>query len=168
MTDSPTPTPDWLRLQKALSLEAERGFNNLEGKQQRFSEFLQDSLRCPPNQLPGTEQARWTDLAEKFTQYSELSFAQRQHLVADTRRTLYETRRTLESQVEKASAAAANGAAKKPKVESRPRSPKTAEVAASAGATHGRKPDLEQSVTSLKGIGPKNGERLAKLGLLQS
>jgi ATP-dependent DNA helicase RecG len=165
MTDSPTPTPDWLRLQKALSLEAERGFNNLEGKQQRFSEFLQDNLRCPPNQLPGTDQARWTDLAEKFTQYSELSFAQRQHLVADARRILYETRRTLESQVEKASSAATNGATKKTKVESRPRSPKTAEVAASAGATHGRKPDLEQSVTYLKGIGPKNGERLAKLGL---
>ncbi|MBD0268339.1 MAG: ATP-dependent DNA helicase RecG [Cyanobacteria bacterium Co-bin8] len=164
MTDSPAPTPDWLRLQKALSLEADRGFNNLEGKQQRFNEFLQDNLRCPPAQLPGTEQARWTGLAEKFTQYSELSFAQRQHLVADARRTLYETRRTLESQLEKASSGAP-GAAKKTQAEGRTRSPKTTELTAAAAAANGRKPTLEQAVTYLKGIGPKNGERLAKLGL---
>ena len=30
---SPHPTPpDWIRLQKALSVEADRGFNDVEGK----------------------------------------------------------------------------------------------------------------------------------------
>jgi len=36
---------DWLRLQKALSIEADKGFNDLEGKQHRFSEFLALTLR---------------------------------------------------------------------------------------------------------------------------
>ena len=37
--------PEWQRLQKALSVEADRGFNDLQGSQYRFSEFLGLSLR---------------------------------------------------------------------------------------------------------------------------
>ena len=32
--------PEWQRLQKALSVEADRGFNDIQGSQYRFSEFL--------------------------------------------------------------------------------------------------------------------------------
>ncbi|MGB6301047.1 MAG: hypothetical protein WBF90_33395, partial [Rivularia sp. (in: cyanobacteria)] len=32
--------PDWIRLQKALLVETERGFINLKGKQYLFNEFL--------------------------------------------------------------------------------------------------------------------------------
>jgi ATP-dependent DNA helicase RecG len=35
-----TESPDWVRLQKALSVEAEKGFTDLVGNQYRFSEFL--------------------------------------------------------------------------------------------------------------------------------
>jgi len=35
-----TESPDWVRLHKALAVEAERGFTDLVGNQYRFSEFL--------------------------------------------------------------------------------------------------------------------------------
>ena len=74
-----TASPDWLRLQKALSVEAAAGFNDLQGHQKRFSEFLRDSLRQVPPQLPAIDQERWCTLSEDFDKYSALSFAQRNH-----------------------------------------------------------------------------------------
>lgn len=159
---SPAPTPDWARLQRALSVEAERGFNDLEGKQQRFSQFLCASLCCPPSLLPAADQQRWQALAGQFEAYGDLGFAQRQHLVAEARRTLHETQRTLEACLAKA---ARRDQAALPGSQTRPgRTPRTAELT-SAGSITGRKLTLDQPVTYLKGIGPKNGERLAKLGL---
>ena len=142
---------DWLRLQKALTVEAERGFNDLLGSQYRFSEFLSFSLNQPPPALPSDERLRLQTIAGEFSQYGTLSFSQRQHLVAETRRALYQTRQTLESQTEPV---AAKPKATRPKttslVEKSPKLP----------------PKLDQSVTYLTGIGAKNSEKLAKLGLL--
>jgi len=56
-------TPDWSRLQRALMVEADRGFNDLEGHQQRFSEFLQGVLSSPPEPLPEDKQGVWRSLA---------------------------------------------------------------------------------------------------------
>jgi len=42
-----TESPDWVRLHKALAVEAERGFTDLVGKQYRFSEFLSLSFANP-------------------------------------------------------------------------------------------------------------------------
>lgn len=94
---------DWVRLQKALSIESERGFNNIEGHQQRFSEFVASSLleglsslvANHSGQLPDGD--KWKTLAENFDTYSDLSFSQRQHLVADTRRFLHRARQAAES-----------------------------------------------------------------------
>jgi len=47
-----TESPDWVRLHKALAVEAERGFTDLVGKQYRFSEFLSLSFGKPL--LPAT------------------------------------------------------------------------------------------------------------------
>lgn len=97
MVSDPQPTsPDWGRLQRALSVEAESGFNDLVGKQQTFSEFLRDSLQQPPGVLPPDQQQSWQSLAQKYSDYGDLGFAQRQHLVAETRRFLYGTQRMLE------------------------------------------------------------------------
>ena len=65
---------DWVRLQKALAIEAERGYPDLVGKQYRFSEFLCLSLGKPPKVIPSTERSRWQDLAQKFAEYSHLTF----------------------------------------------------------------------------------------------
>lgn len=72
------------------------GFNDLVGKQQTFSEFLRDSLQQPPGVLPPDQQQSWQSLAQKYSDYGDLGFAQRQHLVAETRRFLYGTQRMLE------------------------------------------------------------------------
>ena len=180
---------DWVRLQKALSVEADRGFNDLVGKRQRFSEFLSDSLLHPPSALPSADQQRWRTLSEEFGRYNNLTFVQRQHLVADARRFLYQTRRTLEAfQTTEADQGAtshqaaanndeANLSASAASTPSRPlkstkvNAPKThsanTKTLVETSQRSGQKiPTLDQSLTYLKGIGPNNSERLAKLGLL--
>lgn len=90
--------PDWPRLQKALALEAERGFNDLQGNQYRFSEFLCLSLgQTPPPGTPAHHRRRWQELADKFSQYPQQSLSERQTLVATTRQFFHELRQALES-----------------------------------------------------------------------
>jgi ATP-dependent DNA helicase RecG len=136
---------DWVRLQKALSVEAERGFNDLEGNQHRFSEFLSLSLSQPPEQLLADDRDRWQHLSTQFTQYSELSFAQRQHLVADTRRFFQHVRQVAEQ---------ANQPAKPAKLA------KTTDLVDS-----NQRVSLDQALTFLPGVGAKSAEKLVKLGL---
>jgi ATP-dependent DNA helicase RecG len=140
---------DWLRLQKALAVEAERGFNDLMGNQYRFSEFLSFSLNEPPAGLGEGDRQRLKDLSNQFTQYADLPFSERQHLVAESRRILHQTRRALEN-------------AAVPPAVTKPKTPKTTPL-----IEPGRKAavTLDQTVTYLPGIGAKNAEKLAKLGL---
>jgi ATP-dependent DNA helicase RecG len=136
---------DLMRLQKALSVEADRGFNDLEGNQFRFSEFLHLTLTEGTEALPTSEQEKCKTIANQFAKYSDLEFSQRQHLVAETRRFLYQVKKSEEKPAEKANP--------KPKV-----APKPIEIP---------KQDipLTQAITYLPGIGPKSAEKLAKLGL---
>ncbi|MBD1912474.1 MULTISPECIES: ATP-dependent DNA helicase RecG [unclassified Leptolyngbya] len=135
---------DWSRLQKALELEADRGFGDLVGREHRFSEFLHLSLKEPPSELAQPEQERLRDMASRFSRYPDLSEGQRRHLVAETRRVLYESRRSLDP----------------PAPEPAPKSPKTTPL-----VDKKRRVELEQAVTYLPGIGPKNAEKLSKLGI---
>lgn len=149
-----TKVPDWVRLQKALAVEAEHGFNDLVGRQSRFSEFLAQSLQQAPEMIPTRDRRRWQEVANQFANYSDLSFAQRQHLVADTRRFLYQVRQNCERAAQ--SSAGENGAPPTPKQ----KSPKTAPLTEPQ-----RTINPDEPLTYLPGIGPKNAERLAKLGL---
>lgn len=85
-----TDKPDWIRLQKALAIEAEQGFSDLVGKQYRFSEFLTLTFGKFPTALPSTERLRWQELATQFASYPNLEREGRQNLVANTRRYLYQ------------------------------------------------------------------------------
>ncbi|MCA2711634.1 MAG: ATP-dependent DNA helicase RecG [Microcystis sp. M015S2] len=90
--------PDWVRLQKALSVEAEKGYPDLQGNQYRFSEFLCLSFGDnPPVGIATSERNRWRELAQKFAQYSQFNPRQRQQLVAETRNFLQQLRQTLEA-----------------------------------------------------------------------
>ena len=81
--------PDWQRLQKALALEAETGFGDLQGKQQRFSEFVALTLTGdPPADLDREGRHKWRELGCRYGEYSQLPLSERQHLVAETRRWL--------------------------------------------------------------------------------
>ena len=199
----PPAMPDWIRLQKALSVESERGFNNIEGHQQRFSEFISSALKQglealsanpagalltgEPSLLDNSD--KWSDLAERFDHYSDLSFSQRQHLVADTRRFLHKVRQSADSlplltengapyksnssqgsDSEKSTAASgtARGTAKKRQSATAKRklkAPKTTDVTGLVTRPDSHQP-LDKPLIYLKGIGAYKAEKLAKLGLL--
>jgi len=150
-------TPDWVRLQKALAYEAADGFNDVEGKRYRFSEFLHLSLSQAANTLSSNMQQRCQDLGQRFTTYAEMTFAQRRHLVVETRQFVYQMRRSQlpanqpPSDAKGSQTTTTTYKVKTPKVES--------------PAAPARSVSLDQAVTYLPGIGPKNAEKLAKLGL---
>ncbi|PSO53638.1 MAG: DNA helicase RecG [Cyanobacteria bacterium QS_7_48_42] len=142
---------DWVRLQKALSVEAEHGFTDLVGKQYRFSEFLCLSLgKCPAGATP-EQRRRWQEMAAEFANYSHKSMAQRQHLVADARRFLQELKQASEA----------------PSEPPKPNSPKTSPLASSPKSAGNRSITLEQPVSELAELGRKRSHYLERLGLLK-
>ncbi|MFN3678154.1 ATP-dependent DNA helicase RecG [Thermosynechococcus sp.] len=89
---------DWPRLQRALALEMERGFCNLQGNTYRFNEYLHEALtQAPLHQLPLQVRDRWQETAAAYAHYNELSPPQRQHLVVKTRQQLQEIHTQLTS-----------------------------------------------------------------------
>ncbi len=84
-------SPDILKLQEALQVEVNHGFVNLRGKKFYFADFLYTSLSTGFELATDRERAQ--ELAEKYKQYRSFSLSQRQHLIAETRRFLYEVRR---------------------------------------------------------------------------
>jgi ATP-dependent DNA helicase RecG len=103
--------PDWLRLQKALAVEAEQGFTNLVGKQYRFSEFLTLTFGKFPTGLPHIERRQWQELAVEFANYPNLALEDRQHLVAKTRRYLYQLQQSTLSEGEEGAGEQGSGGA---------------------------------------------------------
>ena len=84
-------------LQQALTLEAENGFKNLEGRQENFHAFLVRQLAEPPSGLlPTKSQARLSQLAEAFASYPDSSESARRRLVTDSRQLLHGIRQGLE------------------------------------------------------------------------
>jgi ATP-dependent DNA helicase RecG len=140
-------TPDWVRLQKALSIETERGFIDLEGNQYRFSEFLCLSFgETPPVGTPITERSRWQEFAQRFGRYPQLSIAQRRSLVIEARTFLYKLRNTLETPTE-------------------PPLPKTPRTNAIASPTTNRTIDLDDPLHNLAEVGRAKSAYLERLGL---
>ena len=90
--------PDWLRLQKALAIEAEKGFVDLMGRQYRFSEFLSLSFGKFPVGVPSSERTQWQNKATQFANYPNLARGDRQHLVAQTRKYLQQLQQTTEKE----------------------------------------------------------------------
>ncbi|MGB8702043.1 MAG: ATP-dependent DNA helicase RecG [Thermosynechococcaceae cyanobacterium] len=138
---------NWARLQRALSVEAEHGFCDVQGNQFRFSEFLHLSLGQVATQST-QEQGRYQAIAQRFSTYADLPTSQRQHLVAETRRLIYQVQR------EQLRTDPAEPTVRQPRV-----------VPPVATDTTTPTVRLDQSVMYLKGIGPHNADRLAKLGL---
>ncbi|MDB9314699.1 ATP-dependent DNA helicase RecG [Spirulina sp. CS-785/01] len=79
--------PDWMRLKKALAVEADRGFTNLQGNQYRFHEFMCLSFGEMLPQSLGTpdQRRRWQTLAQHFAQYPYLPPEERKSLVSSAR-----------------------------------------------------------------------------------
>ena len=141
--------PDWIRLQKALSVEAERGFTDLMGNRYRFSEFLCLSFGKPPTIIPSTERSRWQTMATRFATYSQLNLQQRRNLITDTRNFLHQQRKILETPTEP------------PK----PKLPKTSALNSPQSPSYFSRPvTLDQPLSQVVDIGRKSSY-LERLGL---
>ncbi len=152
-----TESPDWLRLQKALSVEAEKGFIDLVGNQYRFSEFLCLSFGQTPNILIATERRQWQEIAAKFAHYPQLTLPERQHLVADTRRFLYQ----LQQDTQRRSAEPVTPEPLKFK------SPRTTPLVETQNQVQGNLSlSLDKPLSKLEEVGIRKSGYLARLGLL--
>ncbi|MEO1801303.1 MAG: DNA helicase RecG, partial [Cyanobacteria bacterium J06629_2] len=129
---------DWIRLQKALSVEAERGYADLQGNQFRFSEFLCLSLGKPPRNLPAGHKIEWHDLAQKFANYSSLSSGQRKQLVISTRNFLHQQREMAQA----------------PKTPPKAKTPRTATLSSTKTKTYFKQEiKLDQALSQVVDIG---------------
>ncbi|MEH2372491.1 ATP-dependent DNA helicase RecG [Nostoc sp.] len=148
--------PDWIRLHKALAIEAERGFTDLVGKQYRFSEFLSLTLGKFPTGLPQTERRRWQGLAVQFASYPHLALEERQNLVAETRRYLSQVQQEEQGEQEEQGKKIPNRSTERSRS---PKSPIVAELSRRLA------PNIEQKLSDLPEIGFKKASSLARLGL---
>lgn len=157
-----TETLDWVRLEKALSVEAETGFNNIQGKQYLFNDFLSISFSQTPEILPNFYRRKCQETSAKFARYSEMNLEERQELIAKTREFILELRPVCE---------AAEQADKKNKdriqtdKKNLPVNTNTASITAVNVVKTSYNSYLDEPLTYIKGVGPKGSDRLAKLGL---
>ncbi len=159
---STTELPDWVRLQKALAVETERGFVDLVGKQYRFSEFLSLSFGKPPVAIHPAERRRWQEMAVQFASYPQLTLEERQHLVAEARRYLHTSQQDARHLVKDRSDSDGDQF-----TTTKTKPPRTTPIIQpnSVELTQRIAPSLNQSLTGLAEVGLKKGEYLARLGL---
>ena len=142
-------TLDWIRLQKALSVEAKSGYTDLKGNQFRFSEFLCLSLGKPPRQISAGDKIQWHDIAQKFTNYKSLSSAQRKQLVISTRNFLHQQKEIAET----------------PNTPPKAKTPRTAALSSSKAKTYFKQEiKLDQALGEVIDIG-RRSNYLERLGL---
>ncbi|MGL5080529.1 MAG: ATP-dependent DNA helicase RecG [Microcoleaceae cyanobacterium] len=194
--------PDWPRLQKALAVEAERGFSNLQGNQYRFHEFLQLSLNQLLEFVPLEFRYRCEEMIREFNQYPDMGSVARQNLVTETHRFLIQIQRFTEHKLrveesrQKAISSNPSGSAQSssvyPTAQSKSSQVNSSQVNSSqVNSSQVNSPLIQSSVKepvtdqttdenllaektpenlsleqSLKQVlGPRNSDRLAKLGL---
>ncbi|MDF5721355.1 MAG: ATP-dependent DNA helicase RecG [Rhizonema sp. PD37] len=151
--------PDWLRLQKALAVEAEQGFTDLVGKQHRFSEFLTLTLGKFPTTLPSVERRRWQELAAQYASYQNLELEDRQHLIAQTRSYLHQLQQTTEKVEEEGDTEQVSKGASISYTPTVKKSPVVTEISRTLA------PKLEQKLSDLPEIGLRKASNLLRLGL---
>ncbi len=139
--------PDFIRLQKALAVEAERGFTDLVGNQYRFSDFLFITFTETSPLTHPDEHRRWLELGAKFAQYSELTTTQRRSLVTQTRNYLQQVQKILEQQESEPP---------------NPKLPRTTPVAISETISV----SLEQPLIDLREVGRSRENIFKRLGLV--
>ena len=148
----PTPEPGgpalaleaWLRpLQQALQLEVERGFENLQGRRERFHAFMARELRVHPGSVTPPQGQALVELAGAFDAYPERSLASRQILVRRSRQLLHELHRSQQPVL--------------------PVAPPRLRLVQTPAVVQRIQPDTPLS--QIRGVGPKTAEKFAVLGL---
>jgi ATP-dependent DNA helicase RecG len=157
---------EFSRLLKALQVEADNGFNDMQGKQYRFSEFLCLSLGQPTPEIPRDRRQQLRDLGSKFSDYRHLGFADRRNLLAEARQLLAQTQKYSNTPTSPTPIAAEIPASSAPKTTKTTVAKTPTPDASSKPTATPRGPiDLDQPIQFLPGIGPKSADRLAKLNL---
>lgn len=82
--------PHWQQLQIAIAHEIKGDFNDLRGKKQNFSAFIQQALNQVPLALSISERTKWQDLTGQFTNYPHLTLGRRRDLVENIQEFLQE------------------------------------------------------------------------------
>jgi ATP-dependent DNA helicase RecG len=148
-----TPQLDaWLkRLQRSLSVEAEHGFSNLQGRSSSFCVFAEQCCFKGEPSLPASELPPLQRYAKALNGYGSLSTDQRRRLVTQLRQHLHQLRQRLD-----------------PPAPPGPPRLRLEDSAAqvSHGSTAGDAYQPQQALAELPGVGPKLASRLAPLGLL--
>lgn len=89
----PSDRPDWSGWLQLLARETSQGFRDHGNASQRFGERLSHSLAQASERFAIADYRRCQEIATQFAHYDRLGFSQRQYLVADASRVLYELRR---------------------------------------------------------------------------
>ncbi|MBD2576605.1 ATP-dependent DNA helicase RecG [Oscillatoria sp. FACHB-1406] len=139
--------PNWERLYKALSVEAERGFVDLMGKQYHFSEFVMLELSKPLATGTLEQQRRWRDMAIAFSEYPHCNPEERRNLTIAARNLFDNLQNRQETPQEP------------PQSEITSKTPKTAPIAAQAPSSYASKPSLN---TPLRELAEIQRRRIAK------
>lgn len=92
----PSQPMDWVELLQALAREAANGFRDGAIATEPFSLGVASRLARVSRSIGIADYSRCQQLADQFSAYETLTPAQRQYLVADASRTLYELRRRYE------------------------------------------------------------------------
>ena len=136
-------------LQQALSLEMDRGCGDVQGRQLRFHQFLEQQLdQLPAVPFPQGSRERLDALKQQFSGYPQLDLPQRRRLVTESRQWLHHLRCRVEPSAPMAP----------PKLHVQP-------IASSAPA-RSQPLNLDSSLNGIGGVGTKLAGRLASLGLL--
>lgn len=158
--------PDWVRIQKALTIEAQYGYTDLVGQQYRFGEFLCLSFGQPPTDVSFKDRQHWRELAFEFAKYHELTLAERKLLIAKASQflTVAEQVSAHQQSEQPATALTVN---ESPRKIIPSKSPSTPNVAPATLPIQGD-PNLtlDRYLRDLPKIGIRKAELLARLGLL--
>jgi ATP-dependent DNA helicase RecG len=158
--------PDWLRIQKALAIEAQYGYTDLVGQQYRFGEFLCLSFGKPPTHTSFKDRQHWRELAFEFAKYHDLTLVERKVLIAKASQFLTIAQQVANEQIDRSSSNSATVSEDRFRVIPT-RSPSTPKVSPATIATH-RDPSLtlDRYLRDIPKIGIRKAEILARLGLL--
>ncbi len=144
----------WIRsLQQALTVEVDHGFTNMQGRTNKFSTFVSSYLsKCPSLVVPESELCKVNQLVLDFENYPSMSINHRRRTIVQTRQFLHnlykyeeerDAKRTLNLKIRKSDG-----------------------LNLFNKSSFSDSLNLASSILSIKGVGPKQAERLSGLGLL--
>jgi ATP-dependent DNA helicase RecG len=159
--------PDWLRIQKALSIEAQYGYTDLVGQQYRFGEFLCLSFGKPPIHTSFKDRQHWRELAFEFAKYHDLTLTERKVLLAKASQFLTIAQQVANTQIDRSPPNLAVASESRPQVIPN-KSPAIPKVSPAIIATTHSDPTLtlDRYLRDIPKIGIRKAEILARLGLL--